>query len=296
MLVGGSARSAPERRAPDLVDDVAERPRVKLDGRAERDPHVHDAQQRRSGAASDVACARRSRSRSIGRRSSRRSSAAAPCSRPACLPPAHWAYNADVPHYDHDLARAKQLLDEAGSSPTRDGVPRFTSSTRPASDRVPRRDRARDRRAARATPASRSRSARSSSRRSSPTSRRATTRSRRCRRPEITEPDFYYNVLQLARGSPTTKDPDGGNRWRYRNAEVDRLTDAGPPRARPRPSARRSTPRSSASSPRTLPIIPLWHEDNVVAVQRRCAGLHDRPKCPVRRASRRFQVARSEPW
>jgi peptide/nickel transport system substrate-binding protein len=30
------------------------------------------------------------------------------------LPPNHWAYEADVPHYDYDPARAKQLLDAAG--------------------------------------------------------------------------------------------------------------------------------------------------------------------------------------
>jgi len=30
------------------------------------------------------------------------------------LPPNHWAYAADMPHYDYDPARAKQLLDAAG--------------------------------------------------------------------------------------------------------------------------------------------------------------------------------------
>jgi peptide/nickel transport system substrate-binding protein len=30
------------------------------------------------------------------------------------LPPESWAYNGDVPHYDHDPARARQLLDDAG--------------------------------------------------------------------------------------------------------------------------------------------------------------------------------------
>jgi len=30
------------------------------------------------------------------------------------LSPSHWAYSGDVPRYDHDPARARQLLDDAG--------------------------------------------------------------------------------------------------------------------------------------------------------------------------------------
>ena len=43
--------------------------------------------------------------------------------RPAAsvLPPESWAFNADVPHYDHNSERARQLLDEAGY-PARDGI------------------------------------------------------------------------------------------------------------------------------------------------------------------------------
>ena len=32
------------------------------------------------------------------------------------LPPTHWAYNGDVARWQHDIARATQLLDEAGRS------------------------------------------------------------------------------------------------------------------------------------------------------------------------------------
>lgn len=38
------------------------------------------------------------------------------------LPPQHWAYNNAVAHYDHDPARARQLLDQAGYKPGADGV------------------------------------------------------------------------------------------------------------------------------------------------------------------------------
>ena len=44
--------------------------------------------------------------------------------RPAAsvLPPEHWAYNDNVPRYQHDPARARQLLDAAGYKPAADGV------------------------------------------------------------------------------------------------------------------------------------------------------------------------------
>ena len=44
--------------------------------------------------------------------------------RPAAslLPPEHWAYNDKVPRYDHDPARARQLLDAAGYKPAADGI------------------------------------------------------------------------------------------------------------------------------------------------------------------------------
>ena len=46
----------------------------------------------------------------------------------SAIPPSHWAYNADVDHYARDLAKSKQLLDEAGlRDPDGDGpLPRFS--------------------------------------------------------------------------------------------------------------------------------------------------------------------------
>ncbi|MEO7145574.1 MAG: ABC transporter substrate-binding protein, partial [Bryobacteraceae bacterium] len=38
------------------------------------------------------------------------------------LPPGHWAYDGDVPHYNYDLQKARQLLDDAGYKPGRDGI------------------------------------------------------------------------------------------------------------------------------------------------------------------------------
>ena len=48
------------------------------------------------------------------------------------LPPQSWAYSGNVPHYDHDLARASQLLDAAGYA-TRDGV-RFHITMKTSTD------------------------------------------------------------------------------------------------------------------------------------------------------------------
>src|SRR5690606_28362668 len=52
------------------------------------------------------------------------------------LPPQHWAYEADVPRYEHDPARARALLDEAGF-PDPDGPggrPRMTLVFKTSSD------------------------------------------------------------------------------------------------------------------------------------------------------------------
>ncbi len=38
------------------------------------------------------------------------------------LPPSHWAYTGDVPHYDFNPEQARRLLDDAGYKPGRDGI------------------------------------------------------------------------------------------------------------------------------------------------------------------------------
>jgi peptide/nickel transport system substrate-binding protein len=38
------------------------------------------------------------------------------------LPPTHWAFDSDVPQYDYDPARARQILDNAGYKPDGSGV------------------------------------------------------------------------------------------------------------------------------------------------------------------------------
>ena len=44
--------------------------------------------------------------------------------------------------------------------------------------------------------------------------------------PEITEPDFHHRFFHSTNW-PTDKNPQGSNRWRYKNLELDRLVEAG---------------------------------------------------------------------
>ena len=65
--------------------------------------------------------------------------------------------------------------------------------------------------------------------------------------------------------------PDGGNRWRYASAEVDRLTAAG--RHELDPAVRKQLyGRAQQLLAEDVQIVPLWHEDNVVLSARDLAG------------------------
>ena len=71
--------------------------------------------------------------------------------------------------------------------------------------------------------------------------------------------------------APSQKDPDAGNRWRYRNARVDELTDAG---RRELDRARRLALYAEVQQiiAREVPIVPLWHEHNIVVTNRDVEG------------------------
>jgi peptide/nickel transport system substrate-binding protein len=78
----------------------------------------------------------------------------------------------------------------------------------------------------------------------------------------ITEPDFYFSYFHSSR-IPTDADRDAQNRWSYRNADLDRVTAAG--RHELDRDARKALyAEAQRLVARDLPIIPLWHEDNVV--------------------------------
>ncbi|HSD89459.1 MAG TPA: ABC transporter substrate-binding protein, partial [Kofleriaceae bacterium] len=175
------------------------------------------------------------------------------------LPPLHWAYNPDVPHYTRDLARARQLLDAAGYKPGPDGIRlHLTYKTSSVPFRVG---------LARAL-ASQLRDA-GIAVEVRPFEfgtffadiKKGNYQLATMQTSEITEPDFYYNYFNSER-IPDAKDPDGGNRWRYRSLEVDRLTLAGRMEA-DRDKRKAIYAQVQRIVAEDVPIIPLWHEDNV---------------------------------
>jgi peptide/nickel transport system substrate-binding protein len=89
--------------------------------------------------------------------------------------------------------------------------------------------------------------------------------------PEIAEPDLYTNFFASDR-IPSREHADvGGNRMRYRNTEVDRLL------ARGRSELDRDRRRAIYAEVQRLladelPVVSLWHEDNIAAMRREVSG------------------------
>jgi peptide/nickel transport system substrate-binding protein len=258
MLAGGSLDLL-QNAQPDLVDDVAQRPRVKVSATPSviltfmllnnEDPILRDHRVREAIALA------LDRPALIAARFENRAVLAT-----GLLPPLHWAYNPDVPRYMRDLPRARQLLDEAGYKPGPDGV-RLHLTYKTSSN------------------AFRTALARAFAAQLADVGiavevrpfefgtffddiKHGTYQLATMQSSEITEPDFYYFYFNSGR-IPNAKDPNAGNRWRYRSPEVDRLTTAG--RAELDRDKRKAIYAQVQRIVATdLPIIPLWHEDNVV--------------------------------
>jgi peptide/nickel transport system substrate-binding protein len=257
MLAGGSVDLL-QNTQPDLVDDIAARPRVKLQASPSviltymlvnnENPILRDHRVREAIALA------LDRPQLVAAKFGGRAVLAT-----GLLPPLHWAYNADVPHYDRNLARATQLLDAAGYKPGPDGVRlhlTYKTSSVPFRVALARAIAAQLGDAGIAVEVRPFEFATFFSDIKKGNYELATMQSS-----EITEPDFYYFYFHSSR-IPDPNDPDGGNRWRYRNPEVDRLTLAGRTeldRAK-RKDIYAQVQRIVAAD---LPIIPLWHEDNV---------------------------------
>jgi peptide/nickel transport system substrate-binding protein len=207
------------------------------------------------------------------------------------LPPFHWAYEKNVVRYDHDLEAAGKLLDAAGY-PDPDGPggePRFELTYKTSADDF-RRGVAEviaaqlgevgiavtvrsfefgtffaDIKAGNYQLASMQTSA-------------------------ITEPDFYYTYFNSSR-IPTPDAPYTHNRWRYRNARVDELTVLGRStmEREQRVAIYREVQRILAVD---LPVIPLWHEDNVAVFNKRVRGFEILPNA---RLSSLARVVKDDP-
>lgn len=270
MLVGGSADLIQNAVRLDLIDDVAARPRVELAAGPSsiltylmmnnEDPVLADVRVRQAIALA------LDRPAIIDAKFSGRAVLAT-----GLLPPGHWAYAADVARYDHDRARAAALLDAAGHpDPDGDGpAPRLRLVYKTSADqfRVA---------VARVIAAQLAEVGIAVEVRAFEFGtffadiKKGSYQLATMQSTDIGEPDFYRTFFHSGR-IPSPSDPNAGNRWRYRNARIDELTEAG---RRELDLERRKTIYREAQQiiAAEVPIIALWHEDNVVLANHTVTG------------------------
>lgn len=264
MLVGGSADFTQNSVRVDLVDYVARRARVEVLTAPStiltfllmhnEDPLLSDVRVRRAIALAI------DREAIVDAKLGGRATLAS-----GLLAPMHWAYNGEVERYQRDLGEAARLLDEAGY-PDPDGpggLPRMSLSYRTSADPF------------------RLGVARLLAAQLGDVGIEVDVRSfefgtffadiksgnyqlASMQTAAITEPDFYFTYYHSSR-IPTESDPHTHNRWRYRNERVDELTARGR-RTVDRDERIRIYGEVQEILARDLPIIPLWHEDNVAVV------------------------------
>lgn len=262
MLVGGSADILQNGIRLDIVDEIKSRPRVHLevspsviltylmmnnDDAVLKDHRVREAIALTIDRAAIVRAKFGGRARLAN----------------GLLPELHWAYAKDLPSRGRDVTRAKQLLDEAGfHDPDGDGPrPRFTLTYKTSSDAfrvsIARLIAAQLRDAGIAVEVR-------------PFEfgtffadvKKGQYQLASMQSAELSEPDYYYFYFHSGR-IPAASNPDGGNRWRYRSAELDRLVELG--RQEPDIAKRKAIYHDAQHVVwRDIPIVPLWHEDNVV--------------------------------
>jgi peptide/nickel transport system substrate-binding protein len=262
MLVGGSADLIQNAVRADLVDAIRDRPRVHVettDGviltylmMNNDDPVLGKREVRQAIAyALDRPAIIAAKFDGLARIAT------------GLLPPGQWAYSGDVTRYDHDLARARALLDDAGlRDPDGDGPrPRLHLVYKTSSDafrvaiaRVIAAQLAEIGIAVEIRPFEFATFFADVKKGAYQLASMQTT--------DITEPDFYFMYFHSS-WIPSPGNPDGFNRWRYRNAEVDRLTTAGREELDPqkRYQIYAEVQRQVALD---VPIVPLWHEDNII--------------------------------
>ena len=259
MLVGGSADLLENAVRADLVDEVANRDRVRVATSHSLiltymllnndDPILKDLRVREAIALA------LDRPGIIDARFQGRAVLAS-----GLLPPTHWAYNPDVAHWTRDLPRARALLDEAGFPVRADGV-RMTLTYKTSADAF---------RVAIAHVLAAQLADVGIAVEVRPFEfatffadiKHGNFQIATMQTAPISEPDFYFAYFHSSR-IPNDADRDAQNRWHYRNAEFDDVSA----RARHEPDrAIRKGLYATAQRliARDLPVIPLWHEDNVV--------------------------------
>lgn len=270
MLVGGAADLTLNTMRVDLVDDLARSRRVALatgpgpkltylmmNG---RDPALGDARVRRAIAfAID-------RERVLRAKMDGRAVLAT-----GMLPPGHWAYSGEVATYHHDPARARALLDEAGY-PDPDGPgprPRLRLVFKTSSDQL----RVALARVWAAELAEVGIAVEVESFEWATVLadyKVGTYQLGSMQTAAITEPDFLYAYFHSSR-IPTAEEPNSLDRWAYADPRVDQLTELGR-RTLARDRRRAAYAEVQAILARDVPIIPLWHEDNVAVMNGELRG------------------------
>ncbi len=276
MLVGGSADLLQNSVRMDLIEEIRGKPRVQIERGGSvilsyllinnDDPILRDRKVRRAIAhAIDRPSIVRAKFGFPGCTPSKRMTPTSCYAQLASglLPAFHWAHADDLPSYDHDLRRAAALLDEAGyRDPDGPGPrPRMTLVFKTSSDafRVA---------IARVIAAQLSEVGIDVDVRSFEFGtffadvKKGSYQLAWMQSAELNEPDYYYFYFHSSR-IPDARNPDGGNRWRYRNPELDRLTEAGRRELDPvkRKAIYVEAQRQVAAD---VPVVPLWHEDNLV--------------------------------
>jgi peptide/nickel transport system substrate-binding protein len=261
MLVGGSADLTQNSIRVDLVGEVAARDRIELVSGPSafltylmmhnEDPILSDVRVRQAIA---LALDRR---RIIEAKMGGRAVVAT-----GMLPPSHWAYNGEVDRYDHDPERARKLLDEAGY-PDPDGPggrPRLRLSYKTSAEQF-RLTLARIMAAQLAEVGIEVEVRSFEFGTFFADIKRGNYQLASMQTAEITEPDYLFTYFHSSR-IPSPEELDLHNRWRYRNDRVDALTMKGREEM-DRARRRELYAEAQAILAAEVPIVPLWHEDNL---------------------------------
>ncbi len=185
------------------------------------------------------------------------------------LPPEHWAYEGNVDKYSYDPAHAAQLLDQAGlNDPDGDGPrPRFKLIYKTSQNQIRRR-------IAEVIQQNLKEIGIELNIQSYEWGtffshiRKGNFQMYSLTWVGITDPDIYYYIFHTS-----SFPPDGANRGKYSNSEVDHLLEKG--RTTLNLEERKAIySRVQKIIARDVPYVSLWHEVNVAVMRKEVKGFH----------------------